>query len=539
MEKERREEEEEEEEDRVERKENPKKNVFPHCLSIQEIFEEYKTTPDGLSEKEAKERHISFGSNTILKDDNSNSSSLLWRFFLSFKEPLIALLIASSLVSFLVGQVVDGLSILTAICFVNLMALWQEYKSEKSLEALSKMAISKCNVKRGDSVRVINSESLVLGDVVLLSAGDRVPADIRIINNSQLSLDESLLTGESKPVSKSSITLPLSESARPISEKENIGYMGTTVVMGRGTGVVVGIGQETELGNISQMIQEMEAIRTPLQEKMDQIGKDLSFLALGIIVIILLVGVYQQRPFLSMLNIAISLAVAAIPEGLPIVVTITLAIGVTRMAYRHVIVRSLPIVEGLGGTTVICTDKTGTLTKNQMTAEYLVTEETYKIEEIASWRKPNSSSSQQYEQINVHLERILHASILCNNAVETREGHYVGQPTEVALLRLSKKFDIPDIRKWYTRLSEDPFTSETKMMSTEYEISGQKTVFVKGAVERVLSSCNFIFSSQSGKTQLSPEIRLKLLEQVCCFISFYSFFPFYFSEGLSSNIFLF
>eukprot|EP01038_Epipyxis_sp_PR26KG_P014627 gene14627-19646_t len=305
------------------------------------------------------------GENKLKEEEKEH---IVLRYIGQFKDPLILMLLGSAFLSIVVGQYEDALSIAMAVVIVGSVAFYQEYRSEQTLEALNDLVPPTCNVLRSGQIVNILAEELVPGDVVRLQSGDRIPADLRIISGNSLSVDESSLTGETEPREKNTDPLPdLSDDAE-LSQISNIAFMGTLVCSGHGFGVVTSIAEETEFGKTFKEMKEIENRRTPLQMKMDELGNKLSFFSMGIIVCIGIVGILQGKSFLSMFNIGVSLAVAAIPEGLPICVTVTLALGVMRMANKKAVVKKLPAVEALGCSNYICTDKTGTLTQNRMTA---------------------------------------------------------------------------------------------------------------------------------------------------------------------------
>jgi Ca2+-transporting ATPase len=372
--------------------------------------------------------------------------------------PMNLLLLGSAGISLLLGHWDDATSIVLAVVLVSCVAFVQEYQTEKSLASLKVLSPFFARVIRSTNHTSIPATMVVPGDIVCLSAGDRVPGDVRIINSNSLCIDESSLTGENEPVYKVVSTgneMELNESQKlhwsfrlpevsgfhriPIPERINSAFMGSLVISGNGIGVVVATGGETELGQICQMVNEIEGGKTPLQNAMDLLGKQLSFFSLIIIGFISLIGVIQGRPFLDMFNIGVSLAVAAIPEGLPIVVAVTLALGVSRMAKSNVILKSLPCVETLGSVSVICLDKTGTLTENKMTVTEVFIPSLDLIKEakfakVASLQDPSFIS-------------LVQSFNICNNAIIEADGKSLGQPTEIALLDFVLKMGFYDFRE--------------------------------------------------------------------------------------------
>lgn len=323
---------------------------------------------DGLSHNDAAIRQRIHGPN----DFEINEEEPLWKKYLSqFKDPLIMLLLGSAIVSLFMKQFDDAISITVAIIIVVTVAFVQEYRSEKSLEALTKLVPPKCHCLRSGKIETFLARELVPGDVVCLSIGDRVPADIRLFEAFDLAVDESSFTGETEPARKLTESLR-GEKAYSVTDMHNIAFMGTLVRCGNGKGIVIGTGDNSQFGEIFRIMKAEEPPKTPLQKSMSLLGKQLSAYSFIVIALIMITGWIQGRKLLKMFNIGVSLAVAAIPEGLPIVVTVTLAIGVMRMAKKKAIVKKLPIVETLGCVNVICSDKTGTLTKNEMTVTKII-----------------------------------------------------------------------------------------------------------------------------------------------------------------------
>lgn len=417
-----------------------------------------------------------------------------WKKYLEqFKNPLILLLLASAFVSVCMRQFDDAVSITVAIIIVVTVAFVQEYRSEKSLEELNKLVPPTCHCLRESRVETFLARNLVPGDVVYLNIGDRVPADVRIFEAIDLAIDESSFTGETEPAQKS--TAPLLK-ANGLTTKRNIAFMGTLVRCGNGKGIVVNTGEKSEFGEVFSMMQAEEAPKTPLQRSMHILGTQLSFYSFCIIGIIMLLGWIQGKALLEMLTISVSLAVAAIPEGLPIVVTVTLALGVMRMVKRKAIVKKLPTVETLGCVNVICSDKTGTITKNEMTATILVTSEGY-IADITGTGYNDKGDVRIRKCDNMNLARnaisnMLEVGCVCNNAI-IQNDTLLGQPTEGALIALAMKYGMYGISDKYLRLQEYPFSSEQKMMAVKctpkYGENKQEIYFVKGALDKILPLC--------------------------------------------------
>ncbi|XP_033646703.1 calcium-transporting ATPase type 2C member 1-like [Asterias rubens] len=464
--------------------------------SAEDVIQRLCTDPQtGLDSIEADRRLRVHGHN----DFEITKEEPLWKKYLDqFKDPLIMLLLASAVVSIVMGQYDDAISITVAILIVVTVAFVQEYKSEKSLEQLSKLVPPSCNCVRDGNLSSFLARNLVPGDTVHLTVGDRVPADMRMFEAVDLAIDESSFTGETKPSYKIVQPVNSMKGNGTTHTRKNIAYMGTLVRCGHGRGVVIGTGENSQFGDIFRMMQAEEAPKTPLQKSMGTLGKQLSFYSFCIIGLIMLLGWLQNRRLLDMFTIGVSLAVAAIPEGLPIVVTVTLALGVMRMAKRKVIVKKLPIVETLGCVNVICCDKTGTLTKNEMTVISIYTSDGVKAEVTGVGYNNKGCVMHEDQEVtgysNQSITRVVEVGCLCNNAEINNDCLY-GQPTEGALLSLAMKMRLDHLRSQYTRISEQPFSSDTKWMAVKCQErrvnrpDGAEIYFVKGAVEKILGMC--------------------------------------------------
>jgi Ca2+-transporting ATPase len=477
-------------------------------LSIEETLKELKTEEDGLTEPEAKSRREIYGVNEIRE---KKKVSWFRRFLNQFKNFLVIILILATIVSAALGEILDALVILIIVVLNAVFGFIQEYKAEKAIESLKKLSAPKTKVIRNGKEKEIWARELVPGDIVVLGVGDRVPADCRIIEYSNLKIDESFITGESTPVVKHNKAI---EKETPVSDRKNMLLMGSLVVYGHCKAVVVKIGMKTEIGRIAHLIQTAEEKKTPLQQKLESFGKRLGIIILGICGVIFVTGLLKNKPILEMFMVAVSLAVAAIPEGLPAIVTITLALGIQRMAKRNAIIRKLPAVEALGCTTVICSDKTGTLTLNKMTVQKLFTDD----KEITVTGEGYSTEGSFYlnekeidplSDKNVSL--LLTIGALCNDA-ELQDDDALGDPTEGALLAAAYKAGIDrDIKKKYTRVFELSFDSERKSMTTVHDIGGQRFAYVKGAPEKILERCMTILKN-GDIHRLSTEDRKKITE---------------------------
>ncbi|GMK55275.1 hypothetical protein CspeluHIS016_0203310 [Cutaneotrichosporon spelunceum] len=436
-----------------------------------------------------------------------------------YENPLILLLLGSSVVSGLMGNYDDAVCVVVAVAIVLTVGFVQEQRSEKSLEALNKLVPHYCNLVRDGRLHTPLANTLVPGDLVTFGVGDRVPADIRITSSVQLEIDESALTGETRPARKNTEMCERGEGedthgeggGKALGERHCMAFMGTLVRSGHGSGIVVGTGKDTEFGVVFSMMQDVEEKRTPLQLSMDELAKQLSIFSFGVIGIIVLLGIYHKRSWLDMFTIGVSLAVAAIPEGLPIVTTVTLALGVLRMSKRKAIVKKLPSVEALGSVSVICSDKTGTLTRNEMTVTHM-----YTVDDLVDLNPQLAAASTlgpKHPDLagfapSAALLKTAQIGAICNNAFRNNEGKNVGNATEVALLNVLPTLRAEDERKGFERSGEIPFTSETKSMFVSGSLNGgADMVYMKGAVEAVLARCKYYYVTDSSTPALDDSTR--------------------------------
>ncbi|XP_005528226.1 PREDICTED: calcium-transporting ATPase type 2C member 2 [Pseudopodoces humilis] len=460
----------------------------------------------GLSEFSVLQRRSKHGWNEF----SVENTEPIWKKYLDqFKNPLILLLLASALVSVITKEYEDAASITMAVLIVVTVAFIQEYRSEKSLEELNKLVPPECNCLREGKLQHLLARELVPGDIIYLSVGDRVPADLRLIEVTDLLVDESSFTGEAEPCNKTDGVLL---EAGDITTLSNVVFMGTLVRYGKGKGVVIGTGENSQFGEVFKMMQAEETPKTPLQKSMDRLGKQLTLFSFGIIGLIMLIGWWQGKRLLSMFTIGVSLAVAAIPEGLPIVVTVTLVLGVLRMAKKKVIVKKLPIVETLGCCNVICSDKTGTLTANEMTVTRLLTSDGCQAEvsgvgyngEGNVYLLPSKEILKEFS--NISIGKLVEAGCVVNNAV-IRKNSVIGQPTEGALIALAMKMELADIKDIYVRKKEIPFSSEQKWMAVKCTLKNQDQediYFMKGAFEEVIQHCT-LYNSGGISLSLTPQ----------------------------------
>ncbi len=470
----------------------------------------------GLNENEVELRLSKYGPNELKEEEGT---TLLTKLIAQFSDFLVLILIGAAIISIMVGEAKDAIVILAIVIVNAFLGIYQEGKAEKALDALKKMASPNAKVIRDGKAVVVPASTLVPGDIVLLDAGDIIPADLRLIESSNLKIEEASLTGESVPVEKKA-NESFDEDVS-LGDRHNMAYMSTVVTYGRGKGVVVGTGHDSEIGKIATMIQSFEDETTPLQRKLNQLGKVLGITTIAICILVFGIGLFQGREPLEMFMVAISLAVAAIPEGLPAIVTIVLAIGMNRMVKRHAIVKKLLAVETLGCTTVICSDKTGTLTQNEMTVVKVYVDDNILdvtgtgYDPVGEFKINNESiSTDSIENLNT----LLSIGILANDAkLEKSNDLYkiIGDPTEGALVTLAGKANITseNINKSYPRVEEIPFDSDRKMMTTFHkDFIPQKIVsFTKGAPDIVISKCDFI-KENDKIVQFTDELKKKVLE---------------------------
>jgi P-type Ca2+ transporter type 2C len=440
----------------------------------EEVIKELQVNAlQGLTSEEAKERLAKYGENKLAA---KKSKSLIQLFFAQLNDAMIYILLGAALISGILGEVSDAIIIALVILINAVVGLIQESKAEKALEALKKLSTPKAIVKRNGELLEIASEEVVPGDLVIIDAGRYIPCDLRLIETANLQIEESALTGESVPVDKNS-DLVLEALDTPLGDQKNMAFMSTLATYGRGVGVAVGTGMNTEIGKIAKMLEEGGAEQTPLQKKLAELGKILGFAALGICAVMFIVGIIQGRPLFEMFFTAISLAVAAIPEGLPAIVTIVLAMGVQRMIKENAIVRKLPAVETLGSVNIICSDKTGTLTQNKMTVVKFYADNAF-----------GDLSSLNIDEPEHKL--LLENLVLCNDATYSQESK-TGDPTEIALLEAGVKFNIfkTALEEQHPRVNEVPFDSDRKLMSTVNKYDNEYLVMTKGATDNLLKIC--------------------------------------------------
>jgi Ca2+-transporting ATPase len=483
-------------------------------MAIETVFSQLKATAAGLSQEEAGRRLAAHGPNEL----QSGPRFSAWKLLLEqFNNILIIILLVAAALSALLGHLVEAIAISVILLFAVLLGFAQEFRAERAIDALRQMAAPTATVLRDGQEHRIPAREIVPGDVLLLRAGDKIPADARLITAVNLRIEEAALTGESVPVEKH--TTPLAEQELPLGDRKNMAYAGTAATYGRGQAVVVATGMSTEFGNIARMLQTVETGRTPLQENLDRVGHRLAQAAFLVVAIIVALGLWRGQPFFEMLIFGIALAVAVVPEALPAVVTISLAIGVQRMAKRHALVRRLPAVETLGSTSVICSDKTGTLTKDEMTARKLfVAGQILEISGTGYEPSGQFLSNGAVVTLSEPVKRLLQAAALASDAhlspAESADRWLVkGDPTEGALVVAAAKagLDKAELEARFPRVEEIPFSSESKRMTTLHTGAQSTVAYSKGAPEVILASSTRQLTAE-GEVLLDETGRNSILE---------------------------
>ena len=459
---------------------------MPYRKTIQEIETACQSDlHKGLSEEEAQRRQKEQGKNILNK---KKKVTLLQMFLEQFQDPMVIILIIGAIVSIFLKEYMDACIILVVIVLNAIIGVIQEFKAEKAIDALEKLSEPKAYVLRDGYLKEINSEDLVVGDIVELEAGRYIPADMRLLTSTNLKVEESTLTGESEAIEKQAdIVYP---DEMHIADQRNMVFMSTYVTYGKAQGMVVRCGMDSEVGKIARMLDETKEDMTPLQQRLAHLSKILGMLSLGVCAAMFVVAILQGRNLFDMLLLSISLAVAAIPEGLPAVVTIVLALGVQVMSKQNAIVRKLHAVETLGSVSVICSDKTGTLTQNKM---HVV----------------SSYANGMLQEVN---DELLKGMVLCNDA-SISQNEVLGEPTETALLCFGEKqgFHKKDLDMKYVRVNEIPFDSNRKRMTTIHQHEREVVAYTKGALEKILAMCTSVW--QDGKAvRMSNYEKQRILE---------------------------
>ncbi|WP_408892483.1 cation-translocating P-type ATPase [Paenibacillus taichungensis] len=475
--------------------------------SAEETLQNVQSSIDGLTTSEAAKRLETEGYNEL----KGKAATPVWKLFIeNFKDPMVIVLLIAAAVQIVLGHLIESLIIFLVILLNAVISVVQTKKAESSLNALRQMSAPEAKVIRDGQKKTIPARELVPGDIVLLDAGDYVPADGRILESGSLRINEGMLTGESEAAEKHADAIP--EEA-PIGDRRNMAFSGSLVVYGRGTLVITGTALKTEIGKIAELIENAEAKETPLQRKLESFSKKLGFFILGLSILIFAIeagrvwlteGTENIGPsIVNALMFAVAVAVAAIPEALSSIVTIVLSLGTNKMAKQHAIIRRLPAVEALGSASIICTDKTGTLTQNKMT--------------VVDYYIPHGTKDQfpdDPKQWSAEERRLLHIAVLCNDSNINQEGKELGDPTEVALIAFSNRVnkDYNEIRDQFPREAELPFDSDRKLMSTVHTFEGQTALLTKGGPDVLFSRCSHVFIN--GEVQpLTPEIRTQFEEK--------------------------
>ncbi len=472
-----------------------------HSLDVEAVLKSLKSSEGGLTQRDARRRLENYGANEIEKRKGITPLQIFTRQFTSF---IVIILLAAIAVSLLLGERLDAVVISVIVILNGIFGFVQEHRAERAIEALRQLTALKAKVVRDGAEMEVYSRELVPGDIILLEVGSKVPADARLIQIASLEVDEASLTGESVPSKKG--TGPLKEDM-PVTDRENMVFMGTIVTKGRARAVITGTGMDTEIGKIAEMVQEVKEKLTPLQERLKQFGRWLGFVTIGICAVVFGIGILREYLTTGLVEpdyasemflVAVALAVAAIPEGLPAIVTISLALGVRRMARRNALIRQLPAVETLGCTSVICSDKTGTLTKNEMTVMELyannslikVTGEGYTPE-----GKFIPAGGEVLDAGNIEL--LLRIGALCNDSRLNHNAKWelLGDPTEGAVLVSAGKAGLKkaELEGLFPRVDEIPFDSRRKCMTTIHKINRENVAYVKGAPDVILDKCKYLY----------------------------------------------
>lgn len=457
-----------------------------HSQDIEQVSKTLKVNIDsGLSEQDVITRRETYGENALV---GKKKKSLFKTFITQLKDVLIYVLLAAAGITIAIGHYTDGIIILAVVLLNATIGVFQEFKAEKAIEALQKMSAPKALVKRNGEIREVESKDLVPGDIIILDAGRYIPADLRLVESSNLQIEESALTGESVPTEKDAKAV-LSATNITVGDKINMAFMSTLVTYGRGEGIVIATGMETEMGKIAKILDEDDQELTPLQLRLEELGKIMGFIAVGICVMIFAIAFFQKRDLFEMFLTSISLAVAAIPEGLAAIVAIVLALGVTRMSKINAIVKKLPAVETLGSVNIVCSDKTGTLTQNKMTV--------VKMYNGNVWENTSGKPDESFDAL-------MRAMILCSDATFD-QGEATGDPTEVALvvIGLNQGIKKSDLALSSPRVDEKPFDSDRKLMSTLNQVDQGYRVHVKGALDQLLKVSTHVW--MDGKVQVLTE----------------------------------
>ena len=463
--------------------------MYPYQMKKEDVLKMLGTDENGLTQNQAKENQKKYGKNELAEGKKKNPFIL---FLEQYKDFLVIILIIAAIISGVLGDIESAIVIFVVITINAILGTVQHIKAEQSLDSLKEMSAPNAKVIRDGEIKVVEGKDVTVGDIVVIEAGDYVCSDGRIIENASLKVDESAMTGESEPVEKQETVL---DGEKPLGDRVNMLYSGSFATYGRAKMVVTSVGMETEIGKIASLLKSTQEKKTPLQESLDNFGKKLSLIIIGICVIVLGLELFRSdginlTVFTDAFVFAVALAVAAIPEALSSIVTIVLSVGTQKLAKENAIIRKLQAVEGLGSVSIICSDKTGTLTQNKMTVQKI-----YFDGQIID--KDN--------EINARQGQLIIDGALCNDSVQ-KEGQEIGDPTEIALVNFSEKHDFPveKMREKYQRLGEIPFDSDRKLMSTVHKIGGNYKMLTKGAVDVLSGRINEV-KTMDGKRPFTAE----------------------------------
>ena len=444
----------------------------------------------GLTNEEAQKRSEKYGSNRL---EGGKEKSIFQMMLEQLKDFLVIILIIAAVISIVLGEALEGIIILAIVVLNTILGVYQENKASNALKALKEMASPHAKVLRNGQIVEVASSDVVPGDITILEAGDYIPADLRLIETVNLKIDEAALTGESVPVEKdANVVLPMDAG---LGDRINSAYMGTVITYGRGKGLITDIGMQTQMGNIADMLNETPDESTPLQKKLDRLGKLLGIVCLAICGIIFLLGLWHGMELFDIFMTSVSLAVAAIPEGLTVVVTVVLAMGMQKMVKCNAIIKRLSAVETLGSTTVICSDKTGTLTQNKMTIQKLYDAEKEYLVSGSGYSPKGEVTDMDGKKASDSVTKLIEGGLLCNDSIyNPEEETIIGDPTEGAMVVLAHKCNMEknEWEKKYPRIQEIPFDSDRKLMSTFHDINGELVMYTKGAPDELLKRCTHV-----------------------------------------------
>ena len=474
-----------------------------YAQSLEEVYKELNTSEEGLSDAEAALRLKKYGKNELRETEKRGILKMLWE---QLTDTMVLILIAAAGLSAFLNEWAEAAVILVIVAINALISIVQEKKAANALEALRQMSAPMARVMRQGEESIVPSNELVPGDVVFLEDGCIVPADIRLIDSTYLKIQEASLTGESVPVEKEAEQT--FDKEVPLGDRVNMAYTSSIVMYGNAVGIVVETGMRTEVGQIADLLEDQDDFDTPLKRKLSSVGKTLSIVGIIVCILIFSIGFLYGRPLIPLLMTAISLAISIIPEGLPATATIVMALGVQRMARKNALVRKLPAVETLGGATVICSDKTGTLTQNKMTVTQIAIGDDFSKNEALSVEDALKRSPDAYHDL-------IYAGALCNKACLNPDapGEILGDPTEGALIFLAQKFGVEQegLEDKYPQQFEQPFDSDRKRMTTVHDIGGEFIAYTKGAVDEMLPLCTHI-QTENGVREMTEQDREQILK---------------------------